>query len=390
MLKALKVPLTWSQLARRTWDEMLADNCLGLAAQLAYYFFLALFPALLFLVALVSFIPIHGLLDAITGSLARVMPYEALTLVQDQILKLANGKNGGLLTLGMIGAIWSTSSGVNAIIDTLNQAYDIQEGRPWWKVKAIALGLTVALAVFIVLSTALVLVGPTLAERAAGWLHVGPVFAWTWKILQWPVVFGLVSMAMAVIYYYAPDAEQQWIWITPGSVFATVVWLIVSLAFKLYVAKFGSYNATYGAIGAVIVVLTWFYVSGLAILAGAELNSEIEHASPYGKDPGEKKPGEKETIARAAARARDEGEAAGVLKPAIVRANCDVDVDLAPAERRPERLRLSDLALGSLVAAEFVAITFVRLRSVLRRARSYPGRFGCEKRKAGPPGVLCL
>src|SRR5205807_3744947 len=109
MFEALRVPLSWRDLVKRTWVEVQADNCLGLAAQLAYYFFLALFPALLFLVALVSFIPIHGLLDAITGSLARVMPYEALTLIEDQILKLANGKNGGLLTLGMIGAIWSTS-----------------------------------------------------------------------------------------------------------------------------------------------------------------------------------------------------------------------------------------------------------------------------------------
>jgi Predicted membrane protein len=130
MLKAFKVPLSWGELAKRTWSEMLADNCLGLAAQLAYYFFLALFPALLFLVALVSFIPIHGLLEAITGSLARVMPYEALTLIEDQILKLANGKNGGLLTLGMIGTIWSTSSGVNAIIERSTRPTTFRKAAP--------------------------------------------------------------------------------------------------------------------------------------------------------------------------------------------------------------------------------------------------------------------
>ena len=124
----------------------MADNCLGLAAQLAYYFFLALFPALLFLVAIVSFLPVAGLLDAITSNLARVAPGEVLSIIQDQILKIAHEKNGGLLTLGMLGTIWSTSSGLNAIIDTLNQAYDIQEARPWWRVRLIALGLTVALA----------------------------------------------------------------------------------------------------------------------------------------------------------------------------------------------------------------------------------------------------
>ena len=183
MLRALKVPLSWPELARRTFNEVLADNCLGLAAQLAYYFFLALFPALLFLVAVVSFVPIAGLLEAITGNLALVAPSEVLSIIQDQILKIAHEKNGGLLTLGMLGTIWSTSSGVNAIIDTLNQAYDIQESRPWWKVQLIAVSLTIALAVFIVISFALVVVGPTLAEKVAVWAHMGPAFTWTWKIL---------------------------------------------------------------------------------------------------------------------------------------------------------------------------------------------------------------
>src|SRR5947209_4069125 len=196
MLKALRVPLGWGDILKRTASEMVADNVLNLAAQLAYYFFLALFPALLFLVAVISFIPIAGLMDMITNTLARVAPSEVITIINDQVLKIAHEKNGGLLTLGMLGTIWSTSSGVNAIIDTLNQAYDIQESRPWWKVKAIALGLTVALAVFIVVSFALVVVGPTLAEKAAVWMHLGPVFEWSWKILQWPMIFGLVALAI--------------------------------------------------------------------------------------------------------------------------------------------------------------------------------------------------
>src|SRR6185436_6446200 len=127
MLKTFTIPIGWKDLFKRTMVEVLADDCLGLAAQLAYYFFLALFPALLFLVAIVSFIPIAGLLDAITGNLARVAPSEVLSIIQDQILKIAHEKDGGLLTLGMLGTIWSTSSGVNAIISTLNQAYNIQE-----------------------------------------------------------------------------------------------------------------------------------------------------------------------------------------------------------------------------------------------------------------------
>ena len=320
MLRALKVPISWTELVKRTGREVLADDCLGLAAQLAFYFFLALFPALLFLVAVVSFMPIAGLLEAITGHLARVAPTEVLSIIQDQILKIAHEKNGGLLTLGMLGTIWSTSSGLDAIISTLNQAYDIQESRPWWKVKLIALGLTITLAVFMVSSFTLVLVGPALAEKVAVWAHMGPAFAWTWKVVQWPVVFLLVTLAIALLYYYAPDAVQEWVWITPGSLLATTLWLLISLGFKFYVAHFAAYNATYGTIGGVIVLMLWFYLSALAVLIGAELNAEIEHASPYGKDPGERVAGEKKTA-----------HTAGTFKPALAHANCDLDIDLPPA-----------------------------------------------------------
>jgi membrane protein len=309
---------------KRTASEVMADNCLGLAAQLAYYFFLALFPALLFLVALASFFPLGNLMDTITNTLARVAPSEVLQIVQDQILKIAHGKSGGLLTLGMIGTIWSTSSGVDAIIDTLNQAYDIQEGRPWWKVKLTALGLTVGLALFVIVATILVVAGPELAEHVANWAHLGGAFAWTWKIVQWPVVFVLISLAVAMVYYFAPDAKQEWIWITPGSILATVLWLVISLGFRFYVTHFGSYNATYGTIGGVIVLMLWFYLSGLSVLVGAELNSEIEHASPYGKDPGEKVAGEKKAIGALAERTRQEQMRNGTFKPALTAANCDV------------------------------------------------------------------
>jgi membrane protein len=366
MLRALKIPISWTELATRTYREVLADDCLGLAAQLAYYFFLALFPALLFLVAIVSFLPVAGLLDAITGDLARVAPSEVLSIIQDQILKIAHEKNGGLLTLGMLGTIWSTSSGVDAIISTLNQAYDIQEARPWWKVKLIALGLTVALAIFIVISFALVLVGPSLAEKVAQWAHVGPAFTLSWTILQWPVIFALVTLGVAMIYYYAPDAVQEWIWITPGSLFATTLWLAISLVFKFYVSHFTSYNATYGTIGGVIVLMLWFYLSALAVLVGAELNAEIEHASPYGKDPGEKVAGEKKLIGAVAEQAWMNGTSVPAFKPAIAAANCDLDTILPPAQPAvkpaPAPPRPSDWILAGLVLAEVALVSYARLR----------------------------
>jgi membrane protein len=295
--------------------------------------------------------------------LARVAPGEVLSIVQEQLLKIANNKSAGLLTLGMLGTIWSTSSGMTAIIDTLNQAYDIQESRPWWKVRLVAVGLTIALAIFIVVSFALVLVGPTLAEKVAVWMHMGPAFTWAWKILQWPLVFSLVALAMAMIYYYAPDAEQDWIWITPGSILSTTLWLLSSLVFKFYVANFTSYTATYGLIGGAIVLMLWFYVSALAVLIGAELNAEIEHASPYGKDPGEKVPGEKKRIGVAAERAWRDGQVAGTLKPAIARENCDVDKDLPPVTPPPPREpRFSDWVVAGVALGEAAVLAYMKLR----------------------------
>jgi membrane protein len=226
-------------------------------------------------------------MDTIMATLGRVAPNDVMDIIRTQVVRLTDNTHGGLLTLGMLGALWTTSTGLTSMADALNQAYDIKEGRPWWRVRLIAIALTVALAIFIVISTVLVLVGPDLAEKVAGWIGAGEAFALVWKIVQWPLVFAMVSFAVALIYYYAPDAEQEWIWITPGSLLATTLWLAVSIGFRFYVQNFGNYNATYGAIGGVIVLLLWFYLSALAVLMGAELNAELEHASPYGKNSGE-------------------------------------------------------------------------------------------------------
>ena len=297
LLNHLRVPLTWPQIFKRVlYEAFWKDNCLALAAQLAYYFFFALFPALLFLVALASYFPLATLIDDLFRAMSGFMPPEALQLITDQMLKISGDREGGLLTLGMLLAVSSSSAAMVAIIDTLNAAYDVEEGRPWWKVRLTAILLTIAVAIFILVSFALVLVGPTMATSLADTMNLGPAFEWTWKILQWPVLFALASLGIALIYYFAPDVQQEWVWLTPGSFFATTLWLAASLGFKYYVANWGNYTETYGLLGAVMILLLWFYISGLVILVGAEMNAEIEHASPHGKDPGEKVAGQKRRI----------------------------------------------------------------------------------------------
>lgn len=291
-----EVPLTWRELITRTLKDFIADNGLGLAAQLAYYFFFSLFPALLVGIALASFFPLERFLDRIVAALGGVVPTDVLVIVQEQLLKIAQGDSGGILTFGVVVAIWSSSAAMMGMVDALNRAYDIEEGRSWWRVRALAVVLTLALAAFVLIAFSLVLLGPTAADHVARLTGLGPVFAWTWKVLQWPLILGLVALAAGIVYYFAPDAEQDWVWVTPGSVLTTVLWLLTSLGFKYYVTNFGAYTETYGAIGGVMVLLLWFYISGLVMLLGAELNAEIEHASPYGKAAGEKVPGQRRVI----------------------------------------------------------------------------------------------
>ena len=327
MLDRLRIPLSWSELLKRTLNEAIADDVLNLAAQQAYYFFFALFPALLALISLASFFTLDSVVNDVVDMLGRVAPPDVITIVRDQLEQISNTNAGGLLTLAFVFTLWSSSSAIVSMTSTLNAAYDIIEARPWWKVRVTAIVLTIALAFFILISMTLVVAGPALAERIAAAMGLGPAFEWSWTILQWPVVFALVTSGVAIVYYFAPDAEQDWVWITPGSVLATLLWIVISLGFKLYLERFGSYNETYGALGGVMVLLLWFYLSGVALLIGAELNAEIEHASPYGKSPGEKVPGERKKIGAAAERAYEERKARGEPTVQVFPegVNCDVD-----------------------------------------------------------------
>lgn len=284
------VPVGWREILKRTGAAIYADDCFGWSAELAYYSFFAVFPALLFVVALVPYLPGQHLLDALVSALSRVVPDEVAVLARRQLNQVELQSHTGLMTLGIVGTIWSMSSGVTAIIDTLNQAYHVRDSRPWWRVRLIAVALTFALLGFGLTSFVFGLAAPALSSHLAGTLGLGPAFALFSQILLWPIVFLLVVTGVALVYYFAPDVQQEWIWITPGSVTAATLWLLMSLGLRWYVSQFGTYQRTYGAIGGVILALLWLYYSGLTLLLGAELNATIEHASLYGKNPGEKVP----------------------------------------------------------------------------------------------------
>lgn len=302
MLAYFDVPIGWKELLKRTLGDTLKDDAQGLAAQLSYYFFLSLFPTLLCLIALASLFPLENVVDDMTRMLQPFMPAEAIGFVGDQMIKVAQSDDRAILSFSILVALWSSSAAMGAIVNAMNRAYDVEEQRPWWRVKLLAIVLTIGLALFILVALTLVLAGPQLADLATRSFGMSVVWAWIWKVVQWPLVFALVATGIGMIYYFAPDAEQDWVWITPGSLVATVLWIVASLAFRYYVVTFGDYTETYGALAGIIVILLWFYLSGLAIVIGAELNAEIEHASPWGRQPGEKTPGQRKRIGAAAAR----------------------------------------------------------------------------------------
>ncbi|HYE15331.1 MAG TPA: YihY/virulence factor BrkB family protein [Pyrinomonadaceae bacterium] len=325
MLKSLSLGgLGWKELAKRVWAEASEDDVLGRAAQLAYYFLLALFPALLFLVSLIGYFAGEDseLRADLFRYLSTVLPGEASQLVDDTVRDVTQGSGGGKLSFGILATLWAASNGMGAISEALNVAYDVKETRPWWKARLVAVGLTLALAFLIISALVLVLYGHSLAEWVAVAFGLGHAFELTWKVVQWPIVLLFVLLAFALIYYFAPSVrDQDWKWVTPGSLVAVVLWLLVSFGFKFYLNLFNSYSATYGTLGAVIILMLWFYLTGAAILVGGEINSEVEHemakqGAPDAKEKGEKSPGGRKERATTASRrgktaAPEKGSAGG-------------------------------------------------------------------------------
>jgi len=283
------VPVT--ALVKRVLSKAWADDCLGKAAQLSYAFLFALFPFLLFLTTLLGYLPVPNLMEQIIALLAAVLPGDALHLIQDNIRTLVTTQHGGLLSFGIFAALWTAASAIGVIIETMNRAYGVQDGRPFWKVWGIALLFTIGLPLFILVYMILVVLGPKIGGWMAAQIGLGALFQGLWNVLRWLVSLVLLLVAIAPVYAWAPDVAHAWRWITPGSVFAILATLLTSLGFSYYVTHFGSYDATYGSIGAVIVLLTWMYLTGLFLLVGGEINAAIAHASLDGKPSGEPAPG---------------------------------------------------------------------------------------------------
>ena len=256
----------------------ISDNRLtGYSAQLAYYFFLSLFPSLLFLTTMLAFLPIHHRTHMVMGILARALPAQALTLVKGTFEGILHHQHSGLLSFSVLFALYSTSNAITAITSGLNQTYNVSEDRPYWRVLLMSVLLALALAVILTVGFAIVFFGPLAATLIAQ--HFGmQLLPVTLELIRWPIAVLAIVLATAMIYYFTPNVRQSWRWLTPGSVFAVIGWISTSLLFAFYVNNFGSYNKTYGSIGAVIVLLTWMYLGGLVLLVGGQINAVLKHS----------------------------------------------------------------------------------------------------------------
>jgi membrane protein len=280
MFKAFRLHgLTVGELLRRLYHELDRDDALGMAGQLAYFALLSIFPFLIFLLTLIAYLPVPDLTPRLLSYMSQVVPAEALRLVAGIVMPVVARQHGKLLTVSLLFSIWTASMGLSTFSGVINRAHGAPETRPYLKRKPIAIGLTIGLSVFIIIAMALLVIGPPLAHAIADKVGLGAAFEITWLMLRWPVVFVIVSFALALLYYFAPNVKQRWHWITPGSVVATVLWILFSEAFAYYVRNFEAYNKVYGSIGTVVVLMMWLYLSALSFIIGAELNAEIDKAA---------------------------------------------------------------------------------------------------------------
>ena len=271
--------LGWGELARRVWRELRDDEVTERAAALSYYFLFALFPTLLFLTALLGFLPVSGLQDRLMVYARDVLPPDAASTIERTVTEVLRVRRSGLVSIGLLVTLWASSNGMLSLMTTMNVVYDVKERRPWWKRRLLAIILTLALAVFIVLALVLLVFGPLIGAAVARWFGLGDLFTRVWNVVNVPIAVVFALIGIQLIYYLAPAGPRRWKWVTPGATLALGAWLVMSFALRIYVARFANYSATYGSIGGVILLMLWLYLTSVVFLIGAEIDSEIEKAA---------------------------------------------------------------------------------------------------------------
>lgn len=267
--------------AKRVWNSTNEDNLFGRASQLAYYFFFALFPMLIAMSSVLGLAAKSAthIFAELLNKVATLVPPSAFGIVMDTFHQTTKNSTPGKITLGLATALWSASVGVSAIQDTLNAVYKVKEKRSYWRARGEAILLTIAVAIVFTIALATLLGCDVGANLLKGKFLGALVVMWLIRVVGWGIASALMVLMFGMLYFFSPDLQKRkWRWFTPGSAIGLAGWIAGSLGLRLYLHWFNSYSVTYGSLGAVIILLIWFYVIGLMLLVGAEVNSEIEAA----------------------------------------------------------------------------------------------------------------
>jgi membrane protein len=285
--------LSWKDFLKEIYREYQHDSVADSAAVLAYYFFYSLVPFLFFLTALAPYIPhAQAGMETVISRAHALLPPQAMHVIEKNLRTLVERPRPHFLTIGLLATLYSASRGVDAVRKALNLAYDVKESRPFWRTELAAFGMTIAGAALVLVGMAAMIVGGDLGLWLAGKLHIAHTYVVVWSWLRWPVTAFLIVSCAAFAYYFLPDVKQKFRFLTPGSVFGTLAWLLATWGFAQYASHFGKYNVTFGSIAGVIVLMTWFYIAGFIFLMGGEVNAILEDKSPAGKAAGARAPGE--------------------------------------------------------------------------------------------------
>jgi len=263
------------EVAVAVYKEVQRTRVFNVAAGLSYYFLLSLFPLLILLATLLGYLPIPRLFDQALEFAGRFVPGEAMGLVQKILRSVLTPNRGGLLSFGVIGTLWAASGGFSAMIDALDIAYDARTSRPMFKQRFLAIGLTFMTGGLMALAMLLTLAGDRAGYFLSSVLHLSYIFEHSWGLIRWAMIVSCIVISMELLYFFGPNVKQRFKHTLPGAVVGTVLWILISAAVNIYISHFANYNKTYGTIGAVIALMFWLYVSSIAILIGAELNSEL-------------------------------------------------------------------------------------------------------------------
>jgi membrane protein len=292
-----KQPMFSHLFTKRFWLDLYAeindDNVFNGAAALGYYLTLAIFPALIVMMALIPYLPIQDVDQAIMDLLGQALPDESAAMVEGIVVEVTQQQRGGLLSFGLLATLWAASAGIYAIMQQLNITYDVKEERSFVVARATAIILSIVVGAMIVGAFALVVLGGVIEDWIGNTLGYSEALVIAFRVFRWIVIVLALLLVFALLYRYAPNVEQRFAFITPGSVLGVVLLIAASLAFSIYIDNFGDYDATYGSIGAVIILMLWLYILGLVLLVGSEINALVEHYSAHGKRKGEKKEGDR-------------------------------------------------------------------------------------------------